>query len=270
MMPVYNGETLIKASIQSLLNQTYTNWECIIIDDGSTDTTPEIIDCLKDERFIVRHQPNKGRPSARQYALDLAQGEYIAMLDAEDLYHPDKLRRQVELLELNSDIVCVTTAMCSFGTKTDKVWIRGTQETKTMVYDATNCPSHAPSLLRASIAKRCRYNPTLKLGEDVDFLEKYFNSGDKFIVMSDVLYYYSELDSVSKYKIRHSYLLFIVKYFQEKKFLASFSYLLKYIYALCVFPFVSIESILAKRGRIPTEQQHSEYIKCCYNIVSNI
>ena len=88
--------------------------------------------------------------------------------------------------------------------------------------------------------------------------------------MSDVLYYYSELDSVSKYKIRHSYLLFIVKYFQEKKFLASFSYLLKYIYALCVFPFVSIESILAKRGRIPTEQQHSEYIKCCYNIVSNI
>lgn len=267
MMPVYNGANLIEASIHSLLNQTYTNWECIIIDDGSTDKTPEIVDCLKDSRFVVRHQPNKGRPLARQYALELAKGEYIAMLDAEDLYHPDKLKRQVALLESNTDLVGVTTAMCSFGTKTDKVWIRGTEETRTMIYDGTNCPSHAPSLLRASIAKKCSYNPKLRLGEDVDFLEKYFNYGDKFIVMSDVLYYYSELDSVSKHKIRHNYLLYIIKYFKEKKYSTSFVYLLKYIYSLCVFPLISIDCILAKRGHPPTEQQQMEYLQFCYNII---
>lgn len=269
MMPVYNGAALINASIQSLLNQTYTNWECIIIDDGSTDKTPEMLDSLQDSRFVIRHQPNKGRPFARQYALDLANGEYIAMLDAEDLYHPDKLRRQIKLLESNPDVVGVTTAMCSFGTKTDKVWIRGAQETKIMVYDGTNCPSHAPSLLRASIAKKCKYNPKLRLGEDVDFLEKYFNYGDKFIMMSDVLYYYSELDSVSKYKIRNNYMLFISKYFKEKRYSTSILYLLKYIYTLFVFPFLSIERILAKRGYSPSEQQKNEYKQYCYDIVQN-
>ena len=96
MMPVFNGLPLIKASIESLLSQTYTNWECIIIDDGSNDGTSEYVDQLNDVRFKVFHQENKGRPIARQRALDNANGKYLGMLDAGDLYHPEKLQRQVK------------------------------------------------------------------------------------------------------------------------------------------------------------------------------
>ena len=67
MMPVYNGLPLIKASVESILKQTYTNWECIIVDDGSTDGTSAYLDSLSDSRFVVHHfVKNQGRPVARQ------------------------------------------------------------------------------------------------------------------------------------------------------------------------------------------------------------
>ena len=79
MMPVFNGLKLIHASIASLLAQTYSNWECIIVDDGSTDGTSEYLDSLQDIRFRVVHfKENLGRPFARQKALELANGKYLA------------------------------------------------------------------------------------------------------------------------------------------------------------------------------------------------
>lgn len=262
-MPVYNGMPLIKASIESIKKQTYDNWECIIIDDGSNDGTSEYLDTLNDERFVVFHQSNGGRPVARQKALELAKGKYIAMLDAEDLYHPDKIEKQVRILEEKTEIAIVTTAMCSFGTNTDKQYVRGALQDEEVVFNGRNHPTHAPSLMRAAIAKKCSYNPVLKLGEDQDFLEKYLNIGDKYIRLADVFYYYSELDSVSKYKIRRNYYLYVIKYFKEKKYRMSVVFLIKYIYSLVVFPFQSIDSILAKRGRQPTDVQRSEFERYC-------
>lgn len=270
MMPVYNGLPLIKASIKSILLQTYSNWECIIIDDGSTDGTSEFLDSINDERFVIVHQANYGRPVARQKALDLAKGKYIAMLDAEDLYHPDKIRKQVEILESNLDISLVTTAMCSFGTKTNTLIVRGPERTDSVIYTGTNHPSHAPSLLRASVAKQCKYNPILKLGEDQDFLEKYLNIGGSFVKIADVYYYYSEFDSVTKSKIRRSYYLHIPKYFKEHNYRRMIIYFLKYMYSLVVFPFITIEHILSKRGRLPNATQHAEFEKYCLSLIREI
>lgn len=266
-MPVYNGMPLIKASIESIKKQTYDNWECIIIDDGSTDGTSEYLNTLNDERFVVFHQPNGGRPVARHKALELAKGKYIAMLDAEDLYHPEKIEKQVRIMEERPEVAIVTTAMCSFGTNTDKLYVRGALQDEEVVFNGRNHPTHAPSLMRAEVAKKCSYNPVLKLGEDQDFLEKYLNVGDKYIRLADVFYYYSELDSVSKYKIRRNYYLYVIKYFKEKKYQMSAVFLIKYIYSLIVFPFQSIDSILAKRGRQPTERQRKEFITYCEPIV---
>ena len=92
LMPVYNGLPLIKASIESLKRQTLANWECIIVDDGSTDGTSEFLDSIDDERFVVYHfEKNRGRPQARQKSLELATGNYISMLDSEDLYASNAL-----------------------------------------------------------------------------------------------------------------------------------------------------------------------------------
>lgn len=267
MMPVFNGLPLIKASVESLMNQTYKNWECIIIDDGSNDGTSDYVDQLNDVRFKVFHQENKGRPLARQRALDNAKGKYLGMLDAGDLYHPEKIERQVQILETRPEVVLVTSAMCSFGTQKDSIYIRGAENTYDEVFRGMNHPTHAPSLMRMEIAKRCKYNPGLLLGEDQDFLEKYLNTGDTFVRLSDVFYYYSELDSVSKSKIRRNYYLYAVKYFKEHKYKQSFIFSLKYLYAIVAFPFISIDTLLSKRGRKPNNDQLEQYNNFCKKLV---
>ena len=267
MMPVFNGLPLIKASVESLMNQTFKNWECIIIDDGSNDGTSDYVDQLNDVRFKVFHQENKGRPLARQRALDNAKGKYLGMLDAGDLYHPEKIERQVQILETRPEVVLVTSAMCSFGTQKDSIYIRGAENTYDEVFRGMNHPTHAPSLMRMEIAKRCKYNPGLLLGEDQDFLEKYLNTGDTFVRLSDVFYYYSELDSVSKSKIRRNYYLYAVKYFKEHKYKQSFIFSLKYLYAIVAFPFISIDTLLSKRGRKPNNDQLEQYNNFCKKLV---
>ncbi len=103
--PTYNSEKFIRASIASLLSQTYTNWEMIIVDDCSTDSTKSIIEeyKAKDSRIIFYQlQKNSGPGIARNQAVHLAKGRYIAFLDSDDLWKPEKLQRQMEFLTVNN------------------------------------------------------------------------------------------------------------------------------------------------------------------------
>ena len=269
MMPVYNGLPLIKASIESIQKQTYNNWECIIVDDGSTDGTSEFLDSISDHRFIVCHLAvNSGRAVARQKCLDMCNGQYICMVDAEDLIHPNKLSKQVEFMEENSEFSLCTSALCSFGSKTDILLVRGAKKQKENVFKGNNHPIHAPSMYRANIAKKCQYNPILRLGEDQDFLEKYLSYNPKFYVFPEIYYYYSELDSVTKKKISRNYFLYIGKYFKQKKIKMSIVFVLKYIYSKLVYPFLSLEYILYKRGRKATQLEASEFNLYCRSIVN--
>jgi glycosyltransferase involved in cell wall biosynthesis len=115
MMPVYNGEKTLPLAIASLLHQTYLYWKCYIVNDGSTDGTKGYLDSLNDVRFVIIHfENNKGRPYARQAALDIAEGKYLAFLDADDFYHPQKLEKQIEAFDKNRDIDLVSCGMASF------------------------------------------------------------------------------------------------------------------------------------------------------------
>jgi glycosyltransferase involved in cell wall biosynthesis len=103
--PTYNSEKFIRATILSLLSQTYTNWEMIIVDDCSTDATEEIIqEFIKEDYRISFYQlqKNSGPGIARNQAVDLAKGRYIAFLDSDDLWKPEKLQKQIEFLTLNN------------------------------------------------------------------------------------------------------------------------------------------------------------------------
>ena len=126
IMPVYNGMPYIRYSIQSLLIQTYSDWECIIINDGSTDNTQDFLDGLTDIRFVIYHfDRNRGRSSARQKGLELARGKYIAMLDADDIYHFEKLSRQVEMMENNPEISLLSGGLFSFSYEKNCTMVRG-------------------------------------------------------------------------------------------------------------------------------------------------
>lgn len=97
IIPCYNYGTFIADAVNSVRVQTYSNWECIIIDDGSVDNTAEISMTLvkSDERIIYKHKSNGGLSSARNYGINNSKGDYICFLDADDLLDKEKLDKQL-------------------------------------------------------------------------------------------------------------------------------------------------------------------------------
>ncbi len=105
LMTVYNGEEFIKEAVDSILNQTFKDFEFLIIDNKSTDATVDIIKQYKDEHInLVVNEENIGQANALNKGLKLAKGEYIARLDADDISCPERLSKQVEFMEKNLDI----------------------------------------------------------------------------------------------------------------------------------------------------------------------
>ena len=104
LMPVYNGEQFLDKSIKSVLDQTFNNFEYIIINDGSTDDSLKIIESYEDSRIkIINFSKNMGITAALNNGLNIAKGDYIARQDQDDISHPDRFMLQVEYLE-NNDV----------------------------------------------------------------------------------------------------------------------------------------------------------------------
>lgn len=101
IIPVYNGEKTIRETIKSVLSQTFTEFELIVINDGSQDRTLEIVETIQDPRLKVFSYPNAGQSTSRNRGIALATGEYISFIDADDLWTPDKLEAQVKVLQEN-------------------------------------------------------------------------------------------------------------------------------------------------------------------------
>ena len=100
LMPVYNAEKYLKPALESILNQTYKDFEFLIIDDGSTDKSLEIIKSYNDSRIrLIGHEQNQKLIATLNEGIKLAQGEYIARMDADDISAPERLQKQMEFLE---------------------------------------------------------------------------------------------------------------------------------------------------------------------------
>ncbi|HAG85072.1 MAG TPA: glycosyl transferase family A [Cyanobacteria bacterium UBA12227] len=99
IIPVYNGENTIRETIVSVLNQTFSDLEVIVINDGSQDSTLEIISSIRDSRLKVFSYPNANQAVSRNRGIALACGEYISFIDADDLWTPDKLEAQFNALQ---------------------------------------------------------------------------------------------------------------------------------------------------------------------------
>lgn len=104
-MSVYNGEKYLREAIESILNQTYTDFELIIIDDGSTDKSADIIKSYNHPRIVLIQQKNKGLAAALNTGIKTARGKYIARMDADDISMPDRLEIQTSFLEEHSECV---------------------------------------------------------------------------------------------------------------------------------------------------------------------
>ena len=105
IMPIYNSEKYVSEAIESVCNQSYKNWELLIVNDGSTDQSSKIIDdyAKKDSRIKVFHRSNEGVSMARNYALDKCNGNYITFIDSDDVYHPERLKKMMQIFVQNPD-----------------------------------------------------------------------------------------------------------------------------------------------------------------------
>lgn len=127
IIPVFNRETLLPETLESILAQTYSHWECIIVDDGSTDSSLEvsIAYASKDSRFKVNHRPwykKKGSNACRNYGFELSKGEFIQWFDSDDLMCFDCLEKKVNLMiDFNFDLVICKASF--FNTDTTKIFL---------------------------------------------------------------------------------------------------------------------------------------------------
>jgi glycosyltransferase involved in cell wall biosynthesis len=112
IMPVFNGEKYLQAAITSILEQTFPDFELIVVDDGSQDATPQIIAAQQDPRIVRMGFPaNRGTSAARNAGIQIARGETIALADADDLHLPEQLERQVAFLEAHPEVGLLGTGM---------------------------------------------------------------------------------------------------------------------------------------------------------------
>ena len=112
IMPAYNCAKYITESIASVTAQTYTNWELLIVDDASTDNTQQVVEALaqSDSRIkYIRLEKNSGAAVARNTAIEKADGRYLAFLDSDDLWYPEKLKKQLEFMQENGYSFTCTT-----------------------------------------------------------------------------------------------------------------------------------------------------------------
>ncbi|WP_406685338.1 glycosyltransferase family 2 protein [Seonamhaeicola sp. MEBiC1930] len=110
--PTYNSERFIEDTIKSVINQTYKDWELIIIDDNSTDTTIEIVSRFSNRNSnirLIKNKKNSGAAFSRNKGIKEAKGDFIAFLDADDLWKPEKLEKQISFMQINNCKVCYSS-----------------------------------------------------------------------------------------------------------------------------------------------------------------
>ena len=168
IITVYNCQKYIREAIDSILNQTLKDLELIVVDDGSTDKTGEILGTYKDPRIKVITQPNMGMAQGRNKGLEEARGEYIAIMDADDISFPERLEVLVDYLEYNSDIGGVSTDVSLANEHGEVTGVRHGIDSEEILNGPT-CPCEPAYMIRKDlITKIGGYRKELMLASDYD------------------------------------------------------------------------------------------------------
>ncbi|MFD0940101.1 glycosyltransferase family 2 protein [Pedobacter boryungensis] len=205
LMPVFNSELYLRNSISSILNQSFTNFELIIINDGSTDESDNIIRSFNDSRInYVNNPSNKGIVAVLNEGLNLSNGKYIARMDADDIATPHRLKIQLQFLKANPEYkLCGTYAlkMNEYGEKSSKIRPPKQYANIKVSQLFKNSFIHPSVMADASIIKSFGYKEEYKYAEDY-FLFSEIIMHHKAINIADIgLYYRVHNESISATRI---------------------------------------------------------------------
>jgi len=192
IMSVFNGEDFLHSSINSILSQSFTNFEFIIADDASTDSSLKILEefAINDKRIrLVNNEVNKGLTVTLNKCLDLARGEFIARQDADDCSKPDRLLNFMKY-KADNDSVELYSTPAEVIDQSDKVYaifpkyiVRYGFDVRILSY--YNTLIHGTMIIRSSTMKALRYNELFRYAQDFEFYHRFLSTGKSISYVSD-------------------------------------------------------------------------------------
>lgn len=215
IVPAYNVQKYISEALQSLVCQTWQSFEVLIVNDGSTDGTAEAVEpwCQRDPRFHLLSKPNGGLASSRNWGIRHARGEFIALLDADDRYLPQKLATHVEILQHHSEVGIVYSVSRIIRDDGRPTWLtlsgRPIHSDPLLAMLCKNFIGHGSNAIfrRALFDQIGGFNESLRSCEDLDFWLKVAEQGSHR--------FYRHPQVLCEYRVRPSGLSFNVKKMQE-------------------------------------------------------
>lgn len=214
IMPCYNYAHYIGETINSLKNSTYKNWNCIIVNDGSTDDSENVIfNLIKDDkRFVYIKQPNKGLSGARNIGIRASNTKYILCLDPDDKISPTYIENGIKHLNTHEeDILYYGKAKLFYDDGTEKDWKLPKYSYGQLIY--SNCIYSSFIYRKKDYERIGGYDENLKGYEDWDFLIRLLSDDKKVYMADDIVFYYrrhdGSMDSIAKknYQIYKEYIL---------------------------------------------------------------
>jgi glycosyltransferase involved in cell wall biosynthesis len=172
LLPAFNSEKYLSDAITSIFNQSYSNFELIIINDGSTDQTAEIVKSFKDSRIkYYENEQNKGLIFSLNKGIDLCKGKYIVRMDADDISFPERIKKQVEYMEQYPEVGVAGSWFIRFGKGAQKKFrVSGDHEILRSMLLFNSCLCHPSVIIRKSVltANNLKFRNEYKHAEDYD------------------------------------------------------------------------------------------------------
>lgn len=198
LLPVYNCELYIKEAIDSILNQTFSDFELLIIDDASTDKTVEIIKSFSDSRIILTQKSrNSGLIDSLNFGISVAKGEYIARMDGDDISLPERFYKQVDFLETNPNIIMCGTAYKTFGVIEKEIRHPLSHEKIAVQLCLNSAFGHPTVMGKKSIFEKYNYNKDFEKVEDYELWSRLIFEGQVANIDEVLLFYRVHENQVS-------------------------------------------------------------------------
>ena len=203
IIPTHNRAHFLGQTLESVLAQTYKNWECIVVDDGSTDYTPELMEFYRNRNvnihfYSFNKSSERGAGAPRNFGFEKSKGDLIMWLDDDDLLHHDKIKQQVALAAGNAEAV-MTCSWGRFNRRDDfhikqlEIYRDYTEPVKLLKdYGSYHCffPSHAFLVPRSVVKKAGLWRTDLAINDDGEFFVRAILAGEKILFAKDTYVMY--------------------------------------------------------------------------------
>lgn len=193
LMPVFNTALYLREAMDSILSQTFADFELIVLDDCSPDNAEEILDAYDDPRIVkYKGEKNVGLSNVLNVGIGMARGKYIARMDSDDVSLPQRLQVQVDYLDKHPEVDLVSVGMRLFGAK-EGTWIREINPEKVKIEAMFHSPVlHASSVWRKDAFEKqgLRFRQEMVPAEDYDLWTRAMLKGLKLVNLPEVLYEY--------------------------------------------------------------------------------